>query len=204
MPLAILTDCNRRSFLWKEPLSIGLFFEFVDEKAVSERNGGKSEDLPRIRRRCALSDWGSRCGAFFAPDSRRHLIDALLRPMFVSSWTCVIAGLVATAALSRLLPHPPNCAPVCAFALFPDASLGDRLSRYPDPTSFILITNLAAGGRSTITRGADWLLVIWPPSRFSEHAPRRLRVRRCALHRIRTSGAQIAPRTGSQTQEAFV
>jgi len=38
----------------------------------------------------------------------------------------ILAGIVLTAAATRLLPHPPNFTPIAAMALFGGAYLADR------------------------------------------------------------------------------
>lgn len=41
------------------------------------------------------------------------------------TWQYVV-GILLVAALSRLLPHPPNVAPIAAMALFGGAYIQDR------------------------------------------------------------------------------
>ncbi|MBU6400112.1 MAG: hypothetical protein KGS61_07320 [Verrucomicrobia bacterium] len=38
----------------------------------------------------------------------------------------LLAGMILAAAASRLLPHPPNCTPIAAMALFGGASFADK------------------------------------------------------------------------------
>ena len=45
---------------------------------------------------------------------------------FISPRSAVLVSAVLVAALSRLIPHPPNVAPITAMALFGAASLSDR------------------------------------------------------------------------------
>ena len=57
----------------------------------------------------------------------------------------VLAGLIALAALSRLLPHPPNFSPVEAIALFGGAYFGRRSLALVVPLVAMLLSDFALG-----------------------------------------------------------
>ena len=57
----------------------------------------------------------------------------------------VLAGLIALAALSRLLPHPPNFSPVEAVALFGGAYFGRRSLALVVPLLAMLLSDFALG-----------------------------------------------------------
>ncbi len=54
------------------------------------------------------------------------------------------AGLIFAAALSRLLPHPPNVAPITALALFGGVYFGKRLA-FVIPLLAMLVSDLIIG-----------------------------------------------------------
>jgi hypothetical protein len=57
----------------------------------------------------------------------------------------VVMALIATAALSRLLPHPPNATPIAAMALFGGAYLTDRRLAWLIPLAAMLLSDLVLG-----------------------------------------------------------
>jgi len=57
----------------------------------------------------------------------------------------VLAGLIAAAALSRLLPHPPNFSPVEAIALFGGAYFASRQLALVVPLLAMLASDLVLG-----------------------------------------------------------
>ena len=57
----------------------------------------------------------------------------------------LLAGAVLAAAACRLLPHPPNFAPVTAMALFAGATLADRWLAVLVPLAAMLLSDLALG-----------------------------------------------------------
>ena len=57
----------------------------------------------------------------------------------------LLAGAVLAAAACRLLPHPPNFAPVTAMALFAGATLADRRLALVVPLAAMLTSDLALG-----------------------------------------------------------
>ena len=65
--------------------------------------------------------------------------------MYVSSRTGLIVGLVALAAFSRLIPHPPNLAAVGAVGLFAGASLGSRRASLLVPLAAMFLSDLVLG-----------------------------------------------------------
>jgi hypothetical protein len=56
-----------------------------------------------------------------------------------------IAGLIATAVLGRLIPHPPNFTPVAAVALFGGACLADRRLALVLPLAALFASDLFLG-----------------------------------------------------------
>lgn len=61
-----------------------------------------------------------------------------------------IAGIVGVAALSRLIPHPPNFTPVAAMALFAGAVVADRRLAFIIPLAALLLSDLIIGFHSTM------------------------------------------------------
>jgi hypothetical protein len=59
--------------------------------------------------------------------------------------TIVLAGIIAVAALARLVPHPPNFAPIAAMALFGGACLANRKLAYLLPILAMLLSDLVLG-----------------------------------------------------------
>lgn len=57
----------------------------------------------------------------------------------------VLIGMVAMAALARLLPHPPNVTPVAAMALFGGAYLTNRKLAYLLPLAAMLLSDAVLG-----------------------------------------------------------
>ncbi|MDQ3617732.1 MAG: hypothetical protein M3374_03290 [Pseudomonadota bacterium] len=55
----------------------------------------------------------------------------------------LLAGLIAAAALSRLLPHPPNFSPVAAIALFAGAYFASRRWAFIVPLAALVVSDLA-------------------------------------------------------------
>jgi len=67
----------------------------------------------------------------------------------------VLAGIVVAAALSRLVPHPPNVTPIAAMALFGGAYLANRKSAYLLALAAMLLSDVVLAftvyGVSTLT-----------------------------------------------------
>jgi hypothetical protein len=57
----------------------------------------------------------------------------------------VLIGVVAAAALARLLPHPPNVTPIAAMALFGGACFTNRKMAYLLPMAAMLLSDLVLG-----------------------------------------------------------
>lgn len=55
----------------------------------------------------------------------------------------LLAGMIALAALSRLLPHPPNFSPVAAVALFAGAYFASKRWAFVVPLAALLVSDLA-------------------------------------------------------------
>jgi len=64
----------------------------------------------------------------------------MLRPRLI-----VLATMILAAALSRLIPHPPNAASVTAAALFGGAYLSDRRMAFLVPLAALLLSDLVLG-----------------------------------------------------------
>ncbi len=56
-----------------------------------------------------------------------------------------ITGMIVFAALTRLLPHPPNATAVSAIALFAGAQLSDRRLAFLVPLAALFLTDLVLG-----------------------------------------------------------
>ena len=57
----------------------------------------------------------------------------------------VLIAMILAAALSRLLPHPPNFAPIGALALFGGAQFADRRAAFLVPLAAMLLSDLCLG-----------------------------------------------------------
>jgi hypothetical protein len=57
----------------------------------------------------------------------------------------VLAGMVLTAAMSRLIPHPPNFAPIAAMALFGGAHFKDKRAAVLVPLAAMFLSDLIIG-----------------------------------------------------------
>jgi hypothetical protein len=57
----------------------------------------------------------------------------------------VLVGMILAAAVSRLIPHPPNFAPIAAMALFGGASFADRRLAFFVPLASMFLSDLAIG-----------------------------------------------------------
>ncbi|MCV6605330.1 MAG: hypothetical protein OIF34_08485, partial [Porticoccaceae bacterium] len=63
----------------------------------------------------------------------------------MSSKTAFVVLLIVLAALSRLLPHPPNFSPLIAMALFGGAVIADRKLALIMPLLALLLSDLILG-----------------------------------------------------------
>jgi hypothetical protein len=59
-------------------------------------------------------------------------------------------GMILAAAASRLLPHPPNFAPIAAMALFGGACFADRRAAFLVPLAAMFLSDLALGWHRTL------------------------------------------------------
>jgi len=57
----------------------------------------------------------------------------------------VLVGMILAAAASRLIPHPPNFAPIGAMALFGGACFASRLAAFVVPLAAMFLSDLAIG-----------------------------------------------------------
>lgn len=57
----------------------------------------------------------------------------------------VLVGMILAAAASRLIPHPPNFAPIGAMALFGGAYFADRRLAFVVPLAAMFLSDLAIG-----------------------------------------------------------
>lgn len=57
----------------------------------------------------------------------------------------VLAGMALTAAIVRLIPHPPNFAPVAALALFGGASFASKRAAFFVPLAALFLSDLVLG-----------------------------------------------------------
>jgi uncharacterized membrane protein len=80
----------------------------------------------------------------------------------------VIVGLIAAAAATRLLPHPPNVTPMAAMALFGGAHLADRRLAFLVPLGAMLASDLVLGLHALlpVVYGA-FALIVWIGTRLA-------------------------------------
>jgi hypothetical protein len=57
--------------------------------------------------------------------------------------TIALCGLIVLAAMTRLLPHPPNFAPITAMAVFGAIRYGSRRTAVIAPLLALLLSDLA-------------------------------------------------------------
>src|SRR5690606_12801530 len=62
----------------------------------------------------------------------------------------VLIGMILFAAISRLIPHPPNFTAVAAMALLHGAYFNNRYAAYMIPLSTLFLTDLILGFHNTI------------------------------------------------------
>ncbi len=80
----------------------------------------------------------------------------MARFRFVSPRSSVIVAAVLLAALSRLIPHPPNFAPITALALFGAATLADRRLALLTPLLALFVSDLCIEGLHRMGLMASW------------------------------------------------
>jgi hypothetical protein len=57
----------------------------------------------------------------------------------------VLTGMILTAAVSRLIPHPPNFSPIAAMALFGGAAFADKRAAFLMPLAGLFLSDLVLG-----------------------------------------------------------
>ncbi|MCD9028916.1 hypothetical protein LDO26_11925 [Luteimonas sp. BDR2-5] len=67
-------------------------------------------------------------------------------PAFLAPGPLLLAALIFVAALTRLLPHPPNFSPVAAIALFAGAHFASRPWAFLVPLLAMLVSDLVLAG----------------------------------------------------------
>lgn len=92
------------------------------------------------------------------PDSNPSNRNRLLAP-----GPLLLAVMIVLAALSRLLPHPPNFSPVEAMALFGGAYFASRGWAVVVPLVALLLSDIALG----LTMGGDYMSYVASPSFWS-------------------------------------
>lgn len=85
-----------------------------------------------------------------------------------------LAGMIFLAAASRLVPHPPNFAPIAAMALFGGARFADRRAAFLVPLAAMFISDLLIGlhGLMPVVYGSFALIVcmgLWLRRREGVH-----------------------------------
>lgn len=81
----------------------------------------------------------------------------------------LIIGLVILAVASRLLPHPPNFAPVTGIALFAAAKLNNKIFAFLLPIVSLFVTDLILGiGWINLFVYASFALISFAGMRFSK------------------------------------
>jgi uncharacterized protein DUF6580 len=99
----------------------------------------------------------------------------------------VLAGLIVAAALTRLLPHPPNFSPVEAIALFGGAYFASRQWAAVVPLLAMLVSDLALGA----LHGADYATYLGGATFWSVYACIALSVMLGYGLRGKVSGARV-------------
>jgi hypothetical protein len=97
---------------------------------------GKSP-LARTARECCWAD------AIFCP--ARQKASPVTRYHLLSPRLLTIVSMTLAAALSRLIPHPPNFTPIGALALFGGACYAGRRTAFAVPLGALLLSDLIIG-----------------------------------------------------------
>lgn len=80
---------------------------------------------------------------------------------FNARFTTILLMIVA-AAVSRLLPHPPNFTPIAALALFAGAYVGDKRFAFAVPLGALLLSDMIIGFHSLMpVVYACFALMVW-------------------------------------------
>jgi hypothetical protein len=104
-----------------------------------------------------------------------------------ASGPLVLAGLIFVAALTRLLPHPPNFSPVEAIALFGGAYFASRQWAAIVPMLAMLVSDVALG----VMHGGDYATYLGGASFWSVYACIGLSVLLGLRLRGRVTGARV-------------
>ncbi len=72
--------------------------------------------------------------------------------------TAVIVGAILLASLTRVIPHPPNFAPITAMALFGAATLKSRKLALVTPLIALFVSDLAIEGLYRLGLRSGWAL----------------------------------------------
>jgi len=73
----------------------------------------------------------------------------------------LVIGMIMAAAVSRLLPHPPNLTPIAALALFGGATFTDKRAAFLVPLLALFLTDIFLGfsGLTAVVYGSFALIV---------------------------------------------
>jgi hypothetical protein len=66
------------------------------------------------------------------------------------SRSSLLAGMILAAALSRLIPHPPDFSPIAALALFGGAQFSDKRAAFLVPLAAMFLSDLVLGMHALI------------------------------------------------------
>lgn len=108
-------------------------------------------------------------------------------PIAVAPGPLVLAGLIIAAALTRLLPHPPNFSPVEAIALFGGAYFASKQWAVVVPLLALLMSDLALGA----VHGADYASYLGSATFWSVYACTALSVALGFGLRGKVTGARV-------------
>jgi hypothetical protein len=75
--------------------------------------------------------------------------------------TLLLVGLVFLAALARLVPHPPNFAPIGAMALFGGAHFRNRWAAFLVPLTAMLLSDCALEAATRLGLLQGWMATGW-------------------------------------------
>lgn len=73
-----------------------------------------------------------------------------MKSQFISNRFLVITGMVLAAAFFRLVPHPPNFAPITAMALFGGSYFSKKWAAFVVPLTAMFITDIFLGYHVTL------------------------------------------------------
>lgn len=75
--------------------------------------------------------------------------------------TLAVAGAIGAAALCRVIPHPPNVAPLTAMALFGGAMCASRRLAFALPLAALFLSDLLLAGLTRAHIYSGWLATGW-------------------------------------------